>query len=160
MTIRHLATFEEIEPVFRERVDQMVWAAVATMDTAGRPSTRLLHPIWEGQTGWIGTHRNSIKHRHLAKNPYVSMAWVADVVHPVYVEAVATWVDDLEEKHRIWELFRTTPEPLGYDPAISFGTWDHENFGLLRLDPWKITLAALAEDPWQIIWKKDDPAGR
>jgi uncharacterized pyridoxamine 5'-phosphate oxidase family protein len=158
VSIRQLATFEEIEPTFRERVDAMVWAAVATVDTLGRPATRLLHPIWEGQTGWIGTHRNSIKHRHLEKNSSISMAYVADVVHPVYVEAVAAWEESMEEKHRIWELFRTTPEPLGYDPAISFGSYDHENFGLLRVTPRKITLATLAGDPWQIVWKASDPA--
>lgn len=159
MSIRHLTAFEEIEPLFRERVDAMVWAAVATVDTAGRPSTRLLHPIWEGDICWIGTHRTSIKSRHLARSPYISMAYVSDVVHPVYVEGVASWEDSLQEKQRIWERFRTTPEPLGYDPALSFEAYDHENFGLLKIEPLKITLATLAGDPWQVIWRKDDESG-
>ena len=101
MTHRDIPTFEEIEPEFRERIDRMVWCCVATIDTDGRPSTRILHPIWEGRTGWIGTHRNSAKRRHLARSPYVSLAWVSDPVHPTYVEATATWVEDQATKQHV-----------------------------------------------------------
>jgi hypothetical protein len=152
MTICHLDDFAEIEPTFRERVDRMVWCAVATVDTHGRPSTRLLHPNWEGQVGWICTHRNSIKRLHLARSPYVSMAYVSDVVHPVYVEAIAAWEEDPAERRRVWEMFKLTPEPIGFDPEPTFVSPDHENFGLLRIEPWKITLATLAGDPWQQVW--------
>jgi uncharacterized pyridoxamine 5'-phosphate oxidase family protein len=150
---REYDDFAAFEPAFRERVDRMIWCAVATVDTQGRPSTRLLHPNWEGRRGWIGTHKRSSKRLHLAKNPYVSLAYVSDVVHPVYVEATATWEDDLEVKRHVWDLFLSNPEPLGYDPAVSFIAPDHENFGVLRIDPWKITLATLAGDPWQKIWR-------
>lgn len=91
MTIRTLATFAEIESAFRERADRMVWAVVATVDTNGRPSTRILHPVWEGETGWTMTYRNSIKSRNLAVNPSVSVAYGADAMHPVSVDAVASW---------------------------------------------------------------------
>ncbi len=158
MTHRHHDEFAEIEPEFRERIDRMVWACVATIDTKGRPSTRLLHPIWEGQTGWIGTHRTSNKRLHLERNPHVSLAWVSDPVHPVYVEATATWADDQATKQHVWDMFANTPEPLGYDPAVSFVAPDHENFGVLRIEPWKITLATLAGDPWQRIWRAGDQA--
>lgn len=154
MTIRHEATFADIEPAFRERVDRMVWCAVATVDTHGRPSSRLLHPNWEGDTGWVATHRNSVKRLHLAKNPYVSLAYVSDVVNPVYVEAIAGWEEDPEVRRHVWDLFKNNPEPLGYDPEPMFISPDHENFGLLRLDPWKITLATLGGDPWQVVWRK------
>lgn len=159
MSVRTLAGFDEIEPEFRARADKMVWAVVATVDTDGRPSTRVLHPIWEGDTGWIMTYRNSIKSRHLAGNPHVSVAYGADAMHPVYVEAVASWEDDLETKRRVWEFFRSIPEPLGYDPAPMFIAPDHENFGLLHLDPWKISLATPGGDPWMMVWKKDSAAG-
>lgn len=155
MTVRTLARFEEIEPEFRERVTRMVWCAVATVDTHGRPSTRLLHPIWVGQTGWIGTYRNSPKRHHLELNPSISMAYVSDVVKPAYVEATVAWEDDLAVRRRIWDLFRTTPEPVGYDPAPLWVDPDHDSFGLLRIDPWKITLAHMGGDPWQVVWKKD-----
>lgn len=157
MTHREHERFEEIETEFRERVDRMVWACVATIDTQGRPSTRLLHPIWEGRTGWIGTHRTSTKARHLERSPLISMAYVGDVVHPVYIEATATWVEDQATKQHVWDLFLNTPEPLGYDPAVSFIAPDHETFGVLRIEPWKITMATLAGDPWQRIWRAGPP---
>ncbi len=91
MTHRTFDTFVDIEPEFRERIDRMVWACVATIDTRGRLSTRILHPIWDGRTGWIGTHRSSSKRLHLERSPYVSLAWVSDPVRPVYVEAAAMW---------------------------------------------------------------------
>jgi general stress protein 26 len=153
MTHRIHDSFAEIEPEFRERIDRMVWACVATIDTRNRPSTRILHPIWEGQTGWIGTHRDSSKRLHLERNPHVSLAWVSDPVHPVYVDAIATWDTSDETRQHVWDLFLSTPEPLGYDPAVSFIAPDHENFGVLRIEPWKITLATLAGDPWQRIWR-------
>ncbi|HYH13356.1 MAG TPA: pyridoxamine 5'-phosphate oxidase family protein [Thermomicrobiales bacterium] len=156
MTHRDIASFAEIEPELRERVDRMVWACVATIDTHSRPSTRLLHPIWEGQVCWIGTHRSSTKRLHLERNPYVSLAWVSDFMHPVYVEAVASWDNSAETRHHVWDLFLNTPEPLGYDPEPIFVSPDHENFGVLRIEPWKITLATLAGDPWQKIWRKGD----
>ena len=40
----------------------------------------------------------------------------------------------------VWELFRTGPEPVGYDPAIIPG-WNgptSEGFSALRLNPWRV----------------------
>jgi uncharacterized pyridoxamine 5'-phosphate oxidase family protein len=154
VTIREFEDFAAIEPAFRERVDQMVWCAVATVDTHGRPSTRLLHPMWEGSVGWILTYRDSPKRLHLAQNPHVSLAYVSDVVHPVYIDAIAAWEEDPEVRQRVWDMFKSTPEPLGYDPEPMFVAPDHENTGLLRIEPWKITLATLAGDPWQQVWRR------
>lgn len=134
--------FSEIEAEFIQRVHTMVWCSVATVDAKGRPRSRVLHPIWEGSTGWIGTHRNSHKARHLAKNPQVSLAYIANVMNPVYVDCTAEWIDDMSQKQRIWDMFRNAPEPLGYDPALTFGSVDHENFGLLKLTPWRIDLVS------------------
>jgi general stress protein 26 len=153
MTHRTIDDFAEIEPEFRKRVDRMVWCNVATIDTRNRPSSRILHPVWEGRTGWIGTHRDSTKVMHLARNPHVSLAYVTDIMQPVYIDAVASWHTDLVTRQHVWELFLNTPEPLGYDPAPTFIAPDHENFGVLRLEPWKITLATLGGDPWQHIWR-------
>lgn len=91
-----------------------------------------------------------------AANPHVSIAYGADAMHPVYVDAVASWEDDLATKQRVWDLFRSMPEPVGYDPAPIFVAPDHENFGLLRLEPWKISLATLGGDPWMMVWTKDN----
>jgi hypothetical protein len=39
---------------------------------------------------------------------------------------------------------------------VPFIAPDHETFGVLRIEPWKITLATLAGDPWQRIWRASD----
>jgi hypothetical protein len=148
--------FSEIEAEFIQRVHTAVWCSVATVDSQQRPRSRILHPIWERATGWIGTYRNSFKGRHLAHNPYVSLAYIADISKPVYADCSAEWVDELTEKQRIWTLFATTPPPLGYDPAPLFGSPDHENFGLLKLTPWRIELVtfpaeSLAASP---VWRR------
>ena len=81
--------FSEIEEEFIQRVHRMVWCSAATVDRQGRPRSRVLHPIWEGSTGWIGTHRHSHKARHLARNPYVSLAYIADLHRAVYADCRA-----------------------------------------------------------------------
>ena len=44
---------------FVEMAHRIVWCSVATVDRAGRPRSRVLHPIWtwedERLTGWVGT---------------------------------------------------------------------------------------------------------
>ena len=65
--------------------------------------------------------------------------------------AMAEWVDAVEEKQRIWELHRTTPEPLGFDPQPHYGTIDHPYYGLLRITPWRIELGNLYGEP--MIWR-------
>lgn len=137
MRVEH---FSEIEAEFIQRVHTMVWCSAATVDSQQRPRSRVLHPIWEGATGWIGTHRDSYKGKHLARNPHMSLAYIANVMGPVYVECTAEWVDDAAQKQRIWAMFESAPEPLGYDPAPTFISADHENFGLLKLTPWRIDL--------------------
>jgi hypothetical protein len=75
---------------------------------------------------------------------------------PVYVDCSAEWVDDIQVKRRIWDLFKNTPEPVGYDPAHDFVRPDHENFGLLKLSPWRIALVtfpAASHEEGQQIWR-------
>jgi general stress protein 26 len=132
--------FEEIADEFHERVSRMVWCNVATVDRLGRPRSRVLHPIWEGATGWIGTFPDSFKARHLTVNPHVSLAYVMDITKPMYIECTASWEDDLLVKLRVWNLFAATPEPLGYDPTFIFGAHDDPRFGVLKLTPWRIQL--------------------
>jgi Pyridoxamine 5'-phosphate oxidase len=133
-------TFEEFEADFLERVNRMVWCNVATVDRQGRPRSRVLHPIWNGSTGWVGTFPDSFKVTHLEKNPYVSLAYVSDISKPVYADCVATWEDDLLVKLTVWNLFAAAPEPLGYDPSFIFGSHDDPRFGVLRMMPWRIQL--------------------
>lgn len=151
--------FSEIEDEFIRRVHTMVWCSAATIDSRGRPRSRILHPIWEGATGWIGTHRTSFKSRHLDANPYMSLAYITDIMNPVYVDCRAEWVDDLAQKRRIWDLFKNAPPPLGYDPAGTFGSPEREDFSLLKLTPWRIALVSFpaeSHEKGQRIWRSRD----
>jgi general stress protein 26 len=140
-----VASFADIEAEFMERVGKMVWCNMATVDPRGRPRSRIVHPIWEGTTGWIGTRRHSFKDKQLAANPHVSLGYVSDVAKPVYAECLAEWVDDLVGKQRAWDHFLATPPPLGYDPAPIFKAVDDPDFGVLKLTPWRIALVNFPE---------------
>jgi uncharacterized pyridoxamine 5'-phosphate oxidase family protein len=145
-----VASFDEIAGEFNARVARIVWCTVATVDRKGRPRTRILHPIWEGSTGWIGTSRNSHKARHIEKNPYVSLSYWDQQQQQIYADCKAEWVDDPAEKQRIWDLYKSTPPPLGYDPAIIPPWSDGPNgavFGLLKLTPWRIELSGMLPPP-------------
>lgn len=143
--------FSEIEPEFLNRVKKVIWCNVSTVDTRQRPRSRIMHPVWEGATGWVTSRRHAHKAKHLAANPHVSLAYIADVAKPVYVECVAEWEDDAEEKQRVWDFLKSKPEPYGFDPATLFQSRDDPNYGLLRLTPWRIELVNLPEP--SSIWR-------
>jgi general stress protein 26 len=138
-------SFEEIAPEFDARVRRIVWCTVTTVDGKGRPRSRLLHPVWEGATGWIMTGRHSFKAKHLAKNPYVSVSYWDQQHQQVYAECRAEWADDPAEKQRVWELFAQTPEPYGYNPKIFWPSADNPEFGALKLTPWRIEIGSLTD---------------
>ncbi len=145
------ASFSEIESEFIARVHKVVWCNVATVDAQQRPRSRILHPIWEGSTGWITTRRHSPKAKHLAAHPHISLAYIADVAKPVYADCTAVWVDDLSAKQHVWDLLKNAPPPLGFDPAPIYERVDHPNFGLLKLTPWRIELATLPTE--SKVWR-------
>jgi general stress protein 26 len=153
--------FAEIEAEFNRRIARTVWCTVATVDRAGNPRTRILHPIWEvvegKPVGYIATGRHSLKEKHVARNPYVSLSYWDPKQEQVYVEARADWADDPAEKQRIWELYKSTPPPLGYDPGMIWPTGPQaEDFGVLRLTPWRVelwSLEALAKRETPQVWQ-------
>ena len=152
--------FEEIAADFAERTQRIVWCTVATVDRAGRPRTRILHPIWEGTTGWIATGRQGLKTKHLANNPYVSLQYWDPMQQNVNVEATAEWADGAEDRRRIWELYKSTPPPLGYDIGDFFpGGPDGGAWGLLRLKPWRIELGGMADPPAGLPFRRVWTAG-
>lgn len=140
-----VALFCEIEPEFMRRIRHIVWCTVSTVDALGRPRSRILHPIWEGPTGWIATGRRSFKAKHIESNPYLSLSYWDPTHQQVYVDCRAQWEEKSQEKHRVWQLFHSTPPPLGYDLAQYFGAPDDPSYGLLRLSPWRIELWSLED---------------
>jgi general stress protein 26 len=138
-------SFSDIETELMERISRIVWCTVTTVDRKGRPRGRILHPIWEGSTGWIATGRMSFKARHLSENPFVSLAYWNPQYEQVYADCRAEWVDDPKEKARLWDPFKATPEPLGYDLGLFWKRADDPGYRLLKLDPWRVELWALGE---------------
>jgi uncharacterized pyridoxamine 5'-phosphate oxidase family protein len=137
----NLVSLEEILPEFTERVSRIVWAQMATVDSKGRPRVRVVHVLWDETTGFLTTAPGSPKLKHLANNPNVSIGYWDPVQTTVMVECLATVIDDVAEKARVFELCRSTPEPYGFDPSFWGGTPDNPGFALVRLDPWQIELA-------------------
>ena len=153
--------FEEIEAEFNARTRGIVWCPVATVDSTGRPRTRILHPIWEGTTGWIATGRHSLKTKHLANNPHVSLLYWDPAQQNVQIEGTAAWEDDPAERRRIWELYKATPPPLGYDIGDFFpGGPDGGAWGLLKITPRRIERSGMADSaaglPFRRVWRRGE----
>jgi general stress protein 26 len=138
-------SFAEIEKDFMERVSRIVWCTVTTVDRKGRPRARILHPIWEGSTGWIATGRSSFKGKHLGANPHVSLSYWDPQHQQVFADCEASWMEDSSEKQRVWDLFKATPEPLGYDLKLFWDNPTDPEYGLLKLAPWRVEVSALAD---------------
>ncbi len=133
-----------VAPAFVEIAHRITWCSVATVDSQGRPRSRVLHPYWEWDgtslVGWIATGPTPVKSAHLAAHPYVSCNYWDASQDISTAECRATWAFDIETRTRIWNLFKDAPPPLGYDPAIIPG-WTaptDDTFAVLRLDPWRL----------------------
>jgi general stress protein 26 len=140
-----VASFSDIERDFMDRVSRIVWCTVTTVDRHDRPRSRILHPLWEGSAGWIATGRQSHKAKHIAHNPYVSLSYWDPKHEQVYAECRAVWEDSIDEKRRLWDLYKSTPPPLGYDLAMFWKSPDDPTLGLLKLTPWRIELWGLGD---------------
>jgi len=136
----------EIAPAFVEIAHKIVWCTVATVDREGRPRSRILHPYWEWDgrslVGWIATGPTPVKLAHLANSPFVSCSYWAPSHDVAVAECHAELVQDDTIRTRIWDLFKQTPPPLGYDPGgIGVPGWDGPTspaFAVLRLEPWRL----------------------
>ena len=148
--------FDAIADEMVRRASKHVWCNVATVDRQGRPRSRVLHPVWEGPVGWVGTYPTSHKAKHLASTPFVSCAYV-DATEPMYIDARASWVDDIDTKRHAWDFIKAQrPEPYGFDPGtIWTGGPEGADFGLLRLDPWRIQLTSShpGQAPETTVWR-------
>jgi hypothetical protein len=129
----------QVAPGFVEMAHRIVWATVASVDTRGRPRSRILHPVWmwDGQalTGWIGTRPTPLK-----RSAYMSCSYWAPTHDTCVAECRAELLDDNHTRIRAWELLKAAPPPVGYDPSIVPG-WETPTspaFAALRLRPWRL----------------------
>lgn len=134
----------EVAPAFVEMAHRIVWASAASVDAQGRPRSRVLHPIWQWDgaklIGWVGTSPTPTKRAHLQASPYLSLNYWATNHDTCVAECRASWAFDDETRTMLWDLFATTPEPLGYNPAI-IPAWTGptcDAFAALRLEPWRL----------------------
>ena len=118
-----------IAPAFVEMAHRIVWCSAATVDTRGRPRSRVLHPIWQWDgsrlVGWIATGPTPVKRAHLDASPYISLNYWAPSQDTCVAECRAGWAFDDETRTMVWNLFLNAPEPV-------------EAFAALRLDPWRL----------------------
>ena len=157
----------EIAPAFVEMAHRIVWATVATTDTAGNPSTRVLHPVWEWDgttlTGWIATSPLSPKAKHLESVPRVSVTYWHPNHDTCTASCAAQWETSDEERQAGWTRFVEAPAPVGYDPSI-VPFWPSPSvpaFGILRLEPISLRVlegsAMLGGPGARLNWKRNPP---
>jgi general stress protein 26 len=146
LTVARVASFESLASEFKRRTERIVWCSMATADGRGRIRSRIVHPLWDGTTGWLLTGRQSAKAKDVDGNPFASLTYIDNAQEQVHVDCRATWEGRLAEKRRLWDWFRSVPPPLGYDPGLFFtkGVEDR-SFGALRLEPWRVELWSLAD---------------
>ena len=158
---------DAIAPAFVEMAHRIVWCTAATVDGAGRPRSRILHPLWEWDgatlTGWIATSPTPVKRAHLDHSPFISCNYWAPTHDTCLAECKASWAFDDETRTRVWNAFKDAPEPVGYDPAM-IPVWTEPtaaNFAALRLDPWRLRVfpgtALLGQGGEILTWQA--PAG-
>lgn len=134
----------QVAPAFIEMAHRIVWATVATVDTHGRPRSRILHPIWQWDgtrlVGWIATSPTPTKRAHLAARSYASVSYWSPTHDTCVAECRAALMYDDDTRIMVWNLFREGPEPVGYDPAM-VPAWPGptaEPFAALWLEPWRL----------------------
>jgi len=135
-------TLTTTAPAFVGMAHRIVWCAAASVDRAGRPRSRVLHPLWEWDgerlVGWIATGPTKTKRAHLAASPYLSLSYWDPSQDTCTAECRASWCFDLETRRLIWDAFKNAPAPVGYAPAM-IPVWDKpesDSFAVLRLESW------------------------
>ena len=134
----------ETAPAFIEMAHRIVWATVATVDTQGRPRSRILHPIWvwdgSALVGWVATSPTPVKRAHLGAHPYVSVSYWAPSHDNAIADCGATLYLDDETRTRVWDMFKNGPAPVGYDPGIvpAWPSPTAPGFAALKLEPWRL----------------------
>lgn len=143
----------ETAPAFIDMAHAIVWATAVTVDSRGRPRSRILHPIWhwDGRklSGWIATNPTPIKKAHLSSSPYMSINYWQPNHDTCTAECRATLHQDDATRTMVWDMFVNGPEPVGYKPSI-VAAWTSptaEAFAVIELEPWRLRVF-----PGTIMW--------
>ncbi|GLW08040.1 pyridoxamine 5'-phosphate oxidase [Microtetraspora sp. NBRC 13810] len=138
-----VTSFAAVRKQFEAYIGEIVYATMTTVDAKGRPRARVLIPIWEmaGEEplGWLATYKTPVKAAHLAKNPHTTFSYWTPRQNAVSVDTVAEWVEDLEVKRRVWDLYRAgSPRGAGYDLGNFWESPADPKLHVLRLTPWRV----------------------
>ena len=156
---------EELHHTVAEAIDvahSVVWATATTVDHAGRPRGRVLHPLWVATPvhveGWVLTRRTPVKVRHLAANPHMSFSYLAANHDVAFFDCVATWADGPDIRQQVWATIASAPPPVGYDPGTIFPDGPGgSQCAVLQLRPYRIQVArgaALARGERPRLWRQ------
>jgi general stress protein 26 len=153
----------DIEQALLQYTSQIVLCTVTTVSPSGQPRSRMLHPVFEVldglPVGWVCTGRTPVKVADLAHEPRVAVTYWSPSNDTVLMECRASWVESLEDKQHVWDLFMRTPPPLGYDVS-SYGSPSSASFTPLRLDPTRVQVMAGTEYPFGDlrgrVWRRPD----
>ncbi|GLZ12624.1 pyridoxamine 5'-phosphate oxidase [Actinomadura sp. NBRC 104425] len=138
-----VSSFAAIRDAFDSYIGDIVYATMTTVDAKGRPRARVLIPVWEvvdgRPLGWLATFRTPVKAAHLANNPHTTFSYWSPRQNAVYVDTVAEWVEDMDVKRRVWDLYRKgSPPGAGYDCGNFWRGPADPQFHVLRLEPWRV----------------------
>jgi general stress protein 26 len=150
-------SFDAIKDEFDSYVGSIGYATMVTVDSRHRPRTRVLIPVWETvdgtPLGWLATYKTPVKAAHIAGNPYTNFSYWSPGNNSVAVDAAAEWVEDLEVKRHVWDLYRrTSPRGAGYDLGGFWRSPSDPQLHVLRLVPWRVQVirgADLRSRIWQ-----------
>lgn len=156
-----MTNLADVAPPFIEMAHRIVWCTVATVDAKGKPRTRILHPIWEWDgaslVGWIATGATSLKTKHLAHTPQVSLTYWTTNHDTCSAEADASMHTDDETCTWLWNRYTDAPDPVGYDPAIippwSGGPTSPE-FAAMRLEPVRLFVQPQMDFSRALRWSR------
>jgi hypothetical protein len=146
--------FDEIAGEFRRRVVKTIWCTLATVDTRGRARTRIVHPVWDGPTGWLGARAGTPKLAHIAEHPDVSLLYWDPDHEQVTIDARATVESSKDARKAAWAAFQVPEPPYGFDPApIWSGGPEGDGFAAIRLVARRIELFGALP----LVWKAPAP---
>jgi pyridoxamine 5'-phosphate oxidase-like protein len=158
-----MTDLKTIAPKFVELAHRIVWCTAASVDSRGRPFTRILHPIWQWDgtrlTGWIATSPTPLKQAHLESTPNLSLSYWDPSHDTAQVECRADWCLDDATRTAVWNRFKNGPAPVGYDPAV-IPVWTSptvDTFAALSLEPWRIRLmpgSGLLTGQGRLTWQE------
>jgi hypothetical protein len=161
-----LRDLEVVARAFIEMAHRIVWCTAASVDSRGRPRSRVLHPIWEWGdrelVGWIATSPTRTKRAHIDASPYLSLNYWHQSHDTCVAECRVGWCFDTKTRERVWETFKAAPAPVGYDPAM-IPAWESPaspSFAVLRLEPWRLRVfpgtVLLAQRGEVLVWEEAD----